>query len=62
MSAALPGGLHRMRAAPEHAINDPELNRRRYSAHTARLETQIADRQRQLDLKKASVARRSSSP
>ena len=45
----------------EHA-NQPSLNRERYAAHTVRLTNQAADRQRQLDAKKASAARRSVLP
>jgi electron transport complex protein RnfB len=49
-----------MRAAPPSAINEPTRNRDRYLAHTARLSAQAADRQRQLDAKKASAGRRHS--
>jgi Na+-translocating ferredoxin:NAD+ oxidoreductase subunit B len=51
-----------MRAAPEAVVNEPALNRERYAAHTGRLTTQAAERQRQLDAKKATAARRSSLP
>ena len=51
-----------MRAAPEPAVNQPVLNRERYAAHTARLANQAAERQRQLDAKKATAARRLSLP
>jgi Na+-translocating ferredoxin:NAD+ oxidoreductase subunit B len=47
-----------MRAAPTQALNQPTLNRRRYAAHVSRLETQAAEKQRQLDAKKASAGRR----
>jgi Na+-translocating ferredoxin:NAD+ oxidoreductase subunit B len=47
-----------MRQAPDSAVNDPPLNRRRYDAHAARLANQAAERQRQLDAKKAGAARR----
>jgi electron transport complex protein RnfB len=47
-----------MRRAPDSAVNDPPLNRRRYDAHIARLAGLAAERQRQLDAKKASAARR----
>jgi len=46
-----------MRAAPT-AVNEPSLNKERYAAHTNRLATQAAERQRQLDAKKATAARR----
>ena len=49
-----------MRPAPESASNEPLLNRRRYGAHAARLAEQAAERQRQLDAKKASAGRRPS--
>ena len=48
-----------MRPAPELAGNRPALNRERYSAHTSRLLNQAAERQRQLDAKKAVAVRRS---
>jgi electron transport complex protein RnfB len=51
-----------MRAAPEPAENKPALNRERYAAHTSRLLDQAAERQRQLDAKKALVVRRVSAP
>jgi electron transport complex protein RnfB len=47
-----------MRAAPQTTGNDPALNKERYAAHTSRLALQAAQRQRQLDGKKASAARR----
>ncbi len=47
-----------MRAAADHSVNQPTLNRARYAAHTARLENQAAERQRQLDAKKASAPHR----
>jgi Na+-translocating ferredoxin:NAD+ oxidoreductase subunit B len=47
-----------MRAAPAQASNQPALNRRRYNAHTTRLHRQAAERQAQLDAKKATAARR----
>jgi electron transport complex protein RnfB len=46
-----------MRPAAAHA-NQPLQNRKRYAAHTARLTDQAAERQRQLDAKKAAAARR----
>jgi Na+-translocating ferredoxin:NAD+ oxidoreductase subunit B len=51
-----------MRPALPSAINHPQLNRRRYDAHVARLANQAAERQRQLDEKKAGAARRASLP
>jgi hypothetical protein len=51
-----------MRAAAQTTVNEPALNRERYAAHTGRLATQAAERQRQLDAKKASAARRLSLP
>jgi electron transport complex protein RnfB len=51
-----------MRAAPEPSINRPPLNKERYAAHTERLASQAAERQRQLDAKKATAARRLSLP
>ncbi|MEO7205863.1 MAG: RnfABCDGE type electron transport complex subunit B [Steroidobacteraceae bacterium] len=50
-----------MRPAPP-AVNQPALNRQRYAAHTGRLATQAAERQRQLDDRKASAARRAALP
>src|ERR1700728_1403230 len=46
-----------MRTAAE-AVNDPALNRERYSAHASRLLNQAAERQQQLAAKKATAARR----
>jgi electron transport complex protein RnfB len=51
-----------MRAAAPTAVNDPELNRERYAAHTGRLGAQADERQRLLEAKKASAARRLKSP
>jgi Na+-translocating ferredoxin:NAD+ oxidoreductase subunit B len=51
-----------MRAACEPAENQPALNRERYAAHTRRLLNQSAERQRQLDAKKAIAARRPGTP
>jgi electron transport complex protein RnfB len=51
-----------MRPAPASAVNEPLLNRRRYDAHTTRLANQAAERQRQLDAKKAGAARRAALP
>jgi Na+-translocating ferredoxin:NAD+ oxidoreductase subunit B len=47
-----------MRPAPQHAVNQPALNRRRYAAHTSRLHRQSAERQAQLDAKKAAAVQR----
>jgi Na+-translocating ferredoxin:NAD+ oxidoreductase subunit B len=51
-----------MRPAPASAVNEPLLNRGRYDAHNARLANQAAERQRQLDLKKAGAGRRAAVP
>jgi electron transport complex protein RnfB len=51
-----------MRAAPGSAVNDAMLNRERYAAHTSRLLNQAAERQQQLDAKKAGATRRLSVP
>jgi electron transport complex protein RnfB len=51
-----------MREAPEPAANQPALNRERFAAHVLRLENQAAERQRQLDAKKATAARRTAAP
>ena len=51
-----------MRPAPETYLNEPSLNRQRYAAHTERLATQAAERQRLLDAKKATAVRRSALP
>jgi electron transport complex protein RnfB len=51
-----------MRPAPPTLVNDPALNKERYAAHTGRLEAQAAERQRQLDAKKATAARRIGAP
>jgi Na+-translocating ferredoxin:NAD+ oxidoreductase subunit B len=50
-----------MRAAPT-TVNEPALNRQRYAAHSERLATQAALRQRLLDAKKATAARREKMP
>jgi H+/Na+-translocating ferredoxin:NAD+ oxidoreductase subunit B len=47
-----------MRSAPEPAVNQAELNRRRYAAHTERLSRRAQERQRELDAKKASAGHR----
>jgi electron transport complex protein RnfB len=51
-----------MRPAAETFVNDPSLNKARYAAHAGRLATQAAERQRQLDAKKATAMGRSSVP
>jgi Na+-translocating ferredoxin:NAD+ oxidoreductase subunit B len=51
-----------MRAAPELAVNLAALNRERYAAHTLRLLNQQAERQQQLDAKKAMAVRRLGKP
>jgi electron transport complex protein RnfB len=47
-----------MRPASDPAVNQPLLNRERYGAHAARLASQAAERQRQLDAKKATAVHR----
>jgi Na+-translocating ferredoxin:NAD+ oxidoreductase subunit B len=51
-----------MREAPHTIVNEPLLNKERYAAHTGRLAVQAAERQRQLDAKKATAARRPALP
>jgi electron transport complex protein RnfB len=51
-----------MREAPAPATNQPVLNRERFAAHVSRLANQAAERQRQLDAKKANAARRTALP
>lgn len=51
-----------MRPAPLTTGNDSALNKERYAAHTGRLANQAAERQRQLDAKKSTAARRLSVP
>jgi electron transport complex protein RnfB len=51
-----------MRPGPEPAANQPALNRRRFEAHGARLLTRAAERQRELDAKKAAAPRRAAGP
>jgi electron transport complex protein RnfB len=51
-----------MRAAPDQAANQPSVNRERFAAHTSRLASEATERQRQLDAKKASAARRTATP
>src|SRR5229473_4098229 len=45
-----------MRPQPEPAANQAALNRLRFEAHAARLLNRAAERQRELDLKKAAAA------
>jgi hypothetical protein len=47
-----------MRPHPKTAANQPALNRRRFEAHGKRLEHRAAERQRELDAKKAAAPRR----
>jgi Na+-translocating ferredoxin:NAD+ oxidoreductase subunit B len=47
-----------MRPGPEPAADQPALNRRRFEAHGKRLENRAAERQRELDAKKAAAPRR----
>lgn len=51
-----------MREAPDTIVNQHLLNKQRYAAHTGRLAAQAAERQRQLDAKKATAARRPALP
>jgi Na+-translocating ferredoxin:NAD+ oxidoreductase subunit B len=51
-----------MRADLPTAVHEPSLNKERYAAHAGRLAAQAAERQRQLDAKKATAPRRSSVP
>ncbi|MDP9090057.1 MAG: RnfABCDGE type electron transport complex subunit B [Pseudomonadota bacterium] len=51
-----------MHEADEAATNQPSLNRERFAAHVLRHEHQAAERQRQLDAKKATAARRTALP
>jgi electron transport complex protein RnfB len=47
-----------MRPASASAVNQPQLNRTRYDAHTERLLRRAAERQLELDAKKASASLR----
>lgn len=47
-----------LRPGPEPAANRPALNRARFEKHGERLQSQAAERQRQLDAKKAAAPRR----
>src|SRR5271156_486687 len=51
-----------LKAAPPTTVNEPSLNKERYVAHNGRLAAQAAERQRQLDAKKATAARRPGMP
>ena len=46
-----------MRPGPEPAVNRPHLNRTRYQSHAARLRRRAAERQCELDAKKAGAPR-----
>jgi electron transport complex protein RnfB len=46
-----------MRPAKATAVNQADLNRTRYAAHTERLRRRSAERQRELDAKKAAAGR-----
>ncbi|HXA35793.1 MAG TPA: RnfABCDGE type electron transport complex subunit B [Steroidobacteraceae bacterium] len=48
-----------LKASPSPAANQPALNRKRFDAHTARLLNRAAERQREIDAKKAAALRRS---
>ncbi len=51
-----------MRPGPEPAANQPALNRGRFEAHGARQLNRAAERQRELDAKKATAPRRAAEP
>jgi electron transport complex protein RnfB len=51
-----------LKPGPDLAANQPVLNRVRFEAHGARLLNQAAERQRELDAKKAGAARRAAEP
>jgi electron transport complex protein RnfB len=51
-----------MRPQPSLAPNQPALNRMRFDAHGARLLNRAAERQRELDAKKAAASRRPAAP
>jgi electron transport complex protein RnfB len=51
-----------MREAPAPATNQPALNRERFAAHVSRLADHAAERQRQLEAKKANATRRIALP
>jgi Na+-translocating ferredoxin:NAD+ oxidoreductase subunit B len=51
-----------MRAAPEHAANQPTLNRERFATHTARILNRAAERRLELAAKKAIATRRPGMP
>jgi electron transport complex protein RnfB len=59
---ACPVDCIEMREARPSIVNEPLLNKQRYAAHTGRLAAQAAERQRQLDAKKATAARRPALP
>jgi electron transport complex protein RnfB len=49
-----------MRPDPAPAVNQTDLNRTRYEAHTERLLRRTRERQRELEAKKASASHRAS--
>jgi electron transport complex protein RnfB len=51
-----------LRTGPAPKVNQSTLNRIRFEAHAARLSDLAAERQRQLDAKKASALRRAAEP
>jgi electron transport complex protein RnfB len=51
-----------MRPGPQPAANQPALNRARFEGHGARLLNRAAERQRELDAKKAAASRRAAGP
>jgi hypothetical protein len=51
-----------LRPGPAPAANQSTLNRTRFEAHAARLSNRAAERQRELDVKKAAASRRAVEP
>ena len=51
-----------MRAGPQPTVNQSTLNRARFDAHNQRLRTRAAERQRELDAKKAAAPRPAAQP
>jgi electron transport complex protein RnfB len=47
-----------LKAGPQPAADQPALNRMRFEAHTTRLQNRAAERQKELDAKKAAAPRR----
>jgi len=51
-----------MRAGPQPTADQPALNRARFEAHNERLQSRAAERQRELDAKKAAAPRPAARP